>query len=111
MSVHDKVALGKVQDKEMKTPLHAFAATITHLSLKGLNSRINPDKPPRNFSDAIKSLDKQAWIAWAAYSSEYLGSKQWEVVAKIVEPEPGFRIHDTITKLVFREDNGEFLEC
>ena len=65
----DKVALGQVHDKEIQTPMYAFNAGITHRSLKGLDPKINPDKPPRNFGDAMKALDKQAWAA--AYHSEY----------------------------------------
>ena len=67
----DKLALNKVSDMEIKTPMYAFNAGVKHRSLKGLDPRINPDKPPRNFRDAMKALDKQAWAA--AYNSEYLG--------------------------------------
>ncbi len=63
----DKVALGKVRDKEVQTPMYAFHAGIPHLSLKGLVLRINPDKPQQNFRGAMKALDKQAWAA--AYNS------------------------------------------
>ena len=68
--------------------MYAFHAGIPHQLLKGLDPKINPDKPrqPRNFRDAMKALDKQAWAA--AYNSEYLGFKQREVF-KIVKPEPG----------------------
>jgi hypothetical protein len=76
--------------------------------LKGLDSRINLDKQPRNFRDAMKALDKQAWAA--AYNSEYLGFQQREVF-KIVKPEQGVQIHDTITRLEHKEDIGEFLKC
>ncbi len=54
----------------------------------------------------MKALDKQAWAA--AYNSEYLGFKHQEVF-KIVKPEQGVRIHDTLTRLEYKEDNGEFL--
>ena len=69
----DKVVLGAVRDKENQTPMYAFNAGITHRLLKGLDPRINPDTPPRNFGDAIiamKALDKQAC------NSEYLEFKQ-----------------------------------
>ncbi len=83
----DKEALGKVRVQEEQTPMYAFHAGIPHLSLKGLaDPRINPDKPPRNFRDAIKALDKQAWVA--AYHTGYLGFQQREVF-KIVIPEQG----------------------
>ena len=53
--------------------MYAFNTGVKHSSLKGLDPgpRINPDKPPRNFGDAMKALDKQAWAA--AYNSE----KSW----------------------------------
>ena len=82
--------------KEVKNPMYAFNAGVKHCSLKGLDPRINPDKPPRNFGDAMKALDQQAWPA--AYNSEYLGFKQREVF-KLVKPAPGVRIHDTLTRL------------
>ena len=55
----------------------------------------------------MKALDKQAWAA--AYNLEYLGFKQREVF-KLVKQEPGVRIHDTLTRLEYEEDNGEFLK-
>jgi hypothetical protein len=42
----------------------------------------------------MKALDKQAWAE--AYNSEYLGFVE-RGVFKVVKPEPGERIHDTIT--------------
>ena len=104
----DKVALGDVIHRENKTPVYAFNAGVKHRSLKGLNPRINPDKPSRNFGDAMKALDKQAWAA--AYNSEYLGFKQRDVF-KLVKPAQGVRIHDTLTRLEYKEDNSEFLKC
>ena len=62
---------------EVKTPMYAFNAGVMHRSLKGLDLRINPDKPPQNFGNEMKALDKQAWAA--AYNSEYLGFKQRKV--------------------------------
>ena len=56
----------------------------------------------------MKALDKQAWAA--PYNSEYLGFKQRDVF-KVVRPEPGTRIYDTLTRLEYRDDNGEFLKC
>ena len=88
--------------------MYAFNTGVKHRSLKGLDPRINPDKPPRNFRFAMTALDNQAWAA--AYNSEYLGFKQREVF-KLVEPAPGVRIHDTLTRLEYKQDNGEFLKC
>ena len=87
-----------MRDKETQTPLYAFNAGVAHRSLKGLDPRMNPKKSPRNFRDTMKALDKQAWAA--AYNSEYLGFKQREVF-KIVKPEPGVRIHYTLTRLEY----------
>ena len=95
----DKVALGKMHDKEIQTPMYAFNAGVMHRSLKGLDPRINPDKPPRNFGDAMKALDKQAWAA--AYNSEYLGFKQRELF-KLIKQAPGVRIHGTLTRLEYK---------
>ena len=53
----DKVTLSEVHDKENQTPMYALNAGITHRSLKALDPKINPDKPPRNFRDAMKALD------------------------------------------------------
>jgi hypothetical protein len=36
---------------------------VKHRTLKGLDPRINPDKPPRNFKAAMAALDNQAWAA------------------------------------------------
>ncbi len=50
---HDQLSLHK--------SMHWEQAGIKHSTLKGLDPRINPDKPPRNFRDAMKALGKQAW--------------------------------------------------
>ena len=92
----DQLVLKQVSHKELQTPMYAFNAGVKHRSLKNLDPRINPDKQPRNFGDAMKAHDKQAWAA--AYNSDYLGFKQREVF-KLVKPAPGVRIHDTLTRL------------
>ena len=58
----------------------------------------------------MKALDKQLEALDAAYNSEYLGFKQ-RGVFKVVMPEPGVRIHNTLARLEYKEDNGEFLKC
>ncbi len=55
----------------------------------------------------MKAVDKQAWAE--AYNSEYLGFVE-RGIFKVVKPEQGVRIHDTITRLVYKEDNGDFLK-
>ncbi len=78
-------------------------AGVKHRNLKGLDPRINSDKPTRIFRDAMKALDKQAWAE--AYNLEYLGFVE-RGVFKVVKPEQGVRIHDTIARLEYKEDNG-----
>jgi hypothetical protein len=56
----------------------------------------------------MNALDKQDWAT--AYNSEYLGFQQREVF-EILKPEQGVRIHDTITRLEHKGDNGELLKC
>ncbi len=58
----DTNELPMVWDK-VKNPIHAHFAGVAHRTLRGLDPRINPDKQPRNFSDAMKALDKQTWAA------------------------------------------------
>jgi hypothetical protein len=56
----------------------------------------------------MKALDKQAWAA--AFELEFVGFQQRKVF-KVVRPEPGVKIHDTLTILEYKEDNGEFIQC
>ena len=88
--------------------LQAHFAEVKHHTLKGLDPRINPDKPPRNFKAAMAAIDNQAWAA--AYNSEYIGFKE-RGVFKVVKPEPGVKILDTLTILEYKEDNREFIKC
>ncbi len=55
----------------------------------------------------MKALDKQAWKE--AYNLEYLGFVE-QGVFKVVKQEPGLRIQYTITRLEYKEDNGDFLK-
>jgi hypothetical protein len=56
----------------------------------------------------MKALDKQAWAA--AYNSEFDGFQQQKVF-KVVRPEPGVKIHDTLTRLEYKEDNRTRCAC
>jgi hypothetical protein len=53
----------------------------------------------------MKALDKQFWAE--AYNSEYLVFVERDVF-KVVKPEPGVRIHYTIKRLEYKENNGDF---
>jgi hypothetical protein len=55
----------------------------------------------------MKALDKQAWAA--AYNSEFVGFQQRKIF-KVFKPQPGVKIHDTLTRLEYKGDNGEFLK-
>jgi hypothetical protein len=72
-----------------------------------MDPRINSNKPPQYFRDAMKALDKQAWAA--AYNSEFVGFQQRKVF-KVVRPEPGVKINNALTRIEYKEDNGEFLK-
>ena len=50
----DSNELLRIRDKE-NNPIHAHFAGVTHRTLRGLDPRINPDKPPRNFRDAVQN--------------------------------------------------------
>jgi hypothetical protein len=100
----DRLELENTKYREIQ----AHFAEVKYRTLKGLDPRINPDKPPRNFKAAMAALDSQAWAA--AYNSEYVGFKEREVF-KVVKPEPGVKILDMLTRLEYKEDNGEFIKC
>jgi hypothetical protein len=60
----------------------------------------------------MKAIDSQAWAA--AYNSEYIGFKErgvFKVERPKVGPKPGIKIMDTLTRLEYKEDNGEFIKC
>ncbi len=56
----------------------------------------------------MKAIDSQAWAA--AYNSEYIGFKELGVF-KVERPKPGIKILDTLTRLEYEEDHGEFIKC
>ncbi len=66
----DKLELEQVHNREIQ----ANFAEIAYRPLRGLDPRINPDKPPRNYKEAMKAINSQAWAA--AYNSEYIGFKE-----------------------------------
>jgi hypothetical protein len=88
--------------------IQAHFAEVKHHTIKSLDPRINPDKPPRNFKAAMAAFDNQAWAA--AYNAEYIGFKE-RGVFKVVKPEPGVNFLDTLTRLEYKEDNCEFIKC
>ena len=97
----DKLDLTKAVADEQQ----ANFAGISHRTLKGLPPSINPDRPPKNYNDAMSREDKQEWVE--AFNKEYCGFKELEAF-KTVRPEPGVKVHDTLTRFEYKEDNGTF---
>jgi hypothetical protein len=50
--------------------LHSTLAIGAHHTLSGLDADINPDHPPKNFTDAMSSKDKQLWEE--AFNKEFV---------------------------------------
>jgi hypothetical protein len=51
--------------------------------------------------------DKQEWAE--AYNKKYQGFKERNA-CKVVHSDEGIKIHDTLTRLEYKEDNGTFLK-
>ena len=99
----DKLDLTKAVFEEQQAN---FAGT-THRTLKGLHPSINPDRPPKNYKDAMSRDDKQEW--GDAFTKEYLGFAE-RGAFKAVRPLAGVKVHDTLTRFEYKEDNGTFLK-
>ena len=67
-------------------------AGVTHRTLKGLPPSIDPDRPPRNYKDAMSREDRQEW--GEAFTKEYRGFVE-RGAFKAVRPRPGVKVHDT----------------
>jgi hypothetical protein len=101
--IQDKLALANTVIEEQT----AYIAGISHRTLKGLPKSVDPDRPPKNYKDAMSREDKQDWAE--AYDKEYRGFMERKAF-KVVRPEKGIKIHDTLTRLEYKEDNGTFLK-
>jgi len=101
--IQDKLALANTVIEEQT----AYFAGISHRTLKGLPKSVDPDRPPKNYKDAMSREDKQDWAE--AYDKEYRGFMERKAF-KVVRPEKGIKIHDTLTRLEYKEDNGTFLK-
>jgi hypothetical protein len=40
---------------------YAHLAAASHRILKGLDPEINPDRPPKNYKDAVSRKDREQW--------------------------------------------------
>jgi hypothetical protein len=65
----DKLEWSKVVAEEHQ----AHFAGVSHRTLKGLSSSIDPDRPPKNYQDALSRADKQEWVE--AYDKNIVDSK------------------------------------
>ncbi len=74
----DKLELSNVAEEHQ-----AHFAGVSHCTLKGLSSSIDPDCPPKNNQDVLSRADKQEW--GEAYDKEYCGFKERNVF-KLVWP-------------------------
>ena len=101
--IQDKLALANTVIEEQT----AYFAGISHRTLKGLPKSVDPDRPPKNYKDAMSREDKQDWAE--AYDKEYRGFMERKAF-KVVRPEKGIKIHDTLTRLEYKEDHGTFLQ-
>ncbi len=102
--VLDKLELEQVHNWEIQ----AIFSEISHRPPRGLDLRINLDKQPRNYKEAMKAIDSQAWAF--SYNLEYIWFKE-RGVFRVERPKPGIKILDTLTRLEYKEDNGEFIKC
>ena len=79
----------------------AFVASLR--VVQGLPDNIDPDKPPKNYKDAMSRPDNQEWAK--AYMDEYLGFKERQVFATALLPK-GTKVLGTTTRLDYKVDNG-----
>ncbi len=97
--LQDKLAFSKAVLEEQQ----AQFAGISHHKLKGLPPSIDPDQLPKNYKDAMSRAELQAWDE--AYHKEYCRFKERNAF-KIIYPEQGIKIHNTLTRLEYKEDKG-----
>ena len=65
------------------------------IRVKGLPNSIDPNKPPRNYRDAMTREDRQEWAT--AYMEEHQGFHE-QGTLQVARPEPGAKILDTTTR-------------
>ena len=71
----------------------------------GLPDSIDPNKPLRNYRDAMQREDQQEWAE--AYDKEYQGFIE-QGTLKIARPENGAKVLDTTTRADYKVTNGVF---
>ena len=86
---------------------YANMASVDHRKLEGLDPAINPDRPPKNYKDAMSRSDRQEWAA--AMNKEYLGFKDMKALA-VVKPPKGAKILGTLTRWEYKAENGKLVK-
>ena len=83
---------------------YAHLAAASYRNLKGLDPEINPDRPPKNYKDAVSRKDREHW-------EEAMMKKYHDMKAlAIVNPPKGARLHDTLTRREYKEENGKLVK-
>jgi hypothetical protein len=82
----------------------AYVASLVQ-TVQGLPSGIDPDRPPKNFKEAMARPDREQWAK--AYQQEYQGFKDRNVL-KVVELPQGAKVLGTTTRLEYKINNGVF---
>ncbi len=98
-----RLDLSKAVFKEQQ----AHFAGATHCIQKSLLPSINHSSPPKNYKKAMSREDRQEW--GEAFTEEYRGFVDWGAF-KAVRPRPGVKVHDTLTRIEYKDDNGTFLK-
>jgi hypothetical protein len=73
--------------------------------VKGLPDSIDPNKPPRNYRDAMRREDRQEWAE--AYDKEYQGFIE-QGTLKLARPEKGAKGLDITMHADYKVTNGVF---
>ena len=81
----------------------AFVATLQARTVHRLPDNIDPDRPPKNFKDAMSRPDSQEWAE--ACQKEFQGCKDRNVFA-VVRPPPGTKVFGTTTRTEYKVNNG-----
>jgi hypothetical protein len=86
---------------------YAHLAAASHSTLKGLDPEINPDIPSKNYKDAVSRKDREQWEE--AMMKEYHGFQDMKALAIVKQPK-GARLHDTLTRWEYKEENGKLMK-
>jgi hypothetical protein len=86
---------------------YAHLGAAPHHTLKGLDTEINPDSPPKSYKDAISHEDSEQWED--AMMKEFRGFQDMKALAVVKLPK-GARLHGTLTRWEYKEENGKLVK-